>query len=290
MGYIYKITNTLNGKAYIGETKQDDVQKRWNAHKKSIKYNNGCPLLTQAFNKYGIDKFKFEVLIICFNDACFELEKYYIKKYNTFGENGYNGTPGGEGGGAFRGRKHTPENVQKIKERSREYYKSEENRQKLSNILKQKYKTDPSYREKISQAQKERVRQNIHNLQHKNNNGTIIKRKYAQEIKEKISKSLLKYYQTNTPEKHKMRENVKQKMSEKTIARIGRPVYKISPEKNIIGIYMCIKEAADKTGIPRSSIQAAANGRMTIAGGFGWKYADMFATVNSFFKKQPKDS
>lgn len=279
MGYIYKITNTINGKAYIGETKQDDVQKRWNAHKKSINYNNGCPLLMKAFKKYGIDKFKFEVLIICFDEARFELEIYYIKKYNTFGENGYNVTKGGEPGAFFAGQKHTPENVQKIKDRIKEYYKLEENRKKLSETLKARYKSDPSYREKISNAQKERVRLNQHNLQYKR----------TDEQKEKIRQTVLAYYASNTSQNINMRNYVKKKISEKAIIRIGRPVYKISLENTIIELYSYIKEAADKTGIPRSSIQSAANGRMKTAGGFIWKYADKYKqkyyTIKSFFNK-----
>ena len=57
MGYIYKITNTVNNKVYIGQTKQDP-NKRWRGHKNAIKNGIGCPLLQKAFNKYGADKFR----------------------------------------------------------------------------------------------------------------------------------------------------------------------------------------------------------------------------------------
>ena len=62
MGFIYKITNILSGKCYIGVTTKKDVNERWSAHKSSIKCGNGCPLLMKAFNKYGEESFKFEVL------------------------------------------------------------------------------------------------------------------------------------------------------------------------------------------------------------------------------------
>lgn len=67
MGYIYKITNTINNKLYVGCTIQDDVQYRWDSHKRLAKKDKGCTALKDAFKKYGIDKFKFEVIIICFN-------------------------------------------------------------------------------------------------------------------------------------------------------------------------------------------------------------------------------
>lgn len=65
MGYIYKIINTINGKCYIGQSIQKDIRQRWSGHKKSIKTDKGCPLLTKAFIKYGFDNFKFKVLMKC---------------------------------------------------------------------------------------------------------------------------------------------------------------------------------------------------------------------------------
>jgi group I intron endonuclease len=258
MGYIYKITNTVNNKVYIGETRQDDVQTRWNSHKKSVKYGNGCPLLMAAFRKYGIDKFKFEIIVICFDEARFEMEKYYIKKYNTFGENGYNATAGGEGGGAFTGKKHTPENVAKMIERNTNFYKIEENRKALSEKLKEKYRTDPTYREKISAYQKERVRTNTHNLQKPKTN----------ETKTKIQNSLKKYYTNNDTN-----QTTKEKMSARAIERIGRPVDQFDINNNFIKSFKCIKEAALSNGLKRGTIQAALLRESNITGGFMWKYA-----------------
>lgn len=50
---IYKITNTLNQKCYIGFTRQN-VTSRWNKHKRSaFKPKLECPKLYRAFLKYG---------------------------------------------------------------------------------------------------------------------------------------------------------------------------------------------------------------------------------------------
>ena len=63
MGYIYKIENTINGKIYIGKTDYFDVTKRWKEHKRAMNRED-CKHrpLYRAFNKYGIENFKFSVI------------------------------------------------------------------------------------------------------------------------------------------------------------------------------------------------------------------------------------
>jgi group I intron endonuclease len=114
MGYIYKITNLVSGKCYIGETYQPNPQKRWKQHINSVCYKGGCPALKDAIKKYGLDSFKFEIVIICFDEDRFIYEKEYIKKYNCQVPNGYNILAGGIGGGGFGGKKHTEESIKKI--------------------------------------------------------------------------------------------------------------------------------------------------------------------------------
>jgi len=113
MGFIYKITNIITNKCYIGETKKSNPYLRWNEHKRKITQGIGCPALQDAVKKYGIDNFKFEILIICFDEDRFKYEIDYIKKYNSISPNGYNLTKGGEGGG-FYGKKHTNISIKNI--------------------------------------------------------------------------------------------------------------------------------------------------------------------------------
>ena len=94
MGYIYKITNILNQKSYIGKTIRDP-EIRWNEHKQDNKHPN-LPL-QRAFKKYGINSFSFEIIEEVKEELLDEREKYYIKKFNTY-KQGYNATLGGEGG------------------------------------------------------------------------------------------------------------------------------------------------------------------------------------------------
>lgn len=85
MSYIYKITNTVNNKSYIGYTK--DSEKRWKGHQ----FGAGSLLIYQAIKKYGINCFKFEVIA----NETVDKEDEYIVKYNTIAPSGYNITKGG---------------------------------------------------------------------------------------------------------------------------------------------------------------------------------------------------
>lgn len=91
---IYKITNNINNKMYIGQTIRD-IDERWYEHcKKSSKKHS---LLTRAILKYGKQNFNIEILEKAENlKKLNELEIYYINKYNSLDKkNGYNICLGG---------------------------------------------------------------------------------------------------------------------------------------------------------------------------------------------------
>lgn len=94
MGYIYKITNTLNNKVYIGQTVKT-VEKRFQQHKNnSNKEYFSQIILYKAFNKYGIENFICEQIEEVPNELLDEREKYWIKFYDSYFD-GYNSTLGG---------------------------------------------------------------------------------------------------------------------------------------------------------------------------------------------------
>ena len=95
MGYIYVLTNKLNGKKYIGQSQQADIKSRWRSYHAMKKHSIGTVLLN-ALKKNGIDNFKFQIICICFDEDCNQYEKDYIKKYNTMKPNGYNMQDGGK--------------------------------------------------------------------------------------------------------------------------------------------------------------------------------------------------
>jgi group I intron endonuclease len=95
MGYIYKITNNINGKCYIGKTERT-IEIRWSEHTRPSRWKMDLPLY-RAFLKYGINNFSIEEVEECDNTILDEREIYWINYFDTY-KSGYNCTAGGEGG------------------------------------------------------------------------------------------------------------------------------------------------------------------------------------------------
>jgi group I intron endonuclease len=97
---IYKITNTINGKFYIGSSK--NIEFRWNDHKQYLRGNYHVnPKLQNAWNKYGEDKFIFEILeeTESSQEILFDRENYYLSTLKPYERTvGYNICPKAEGG------------------------------------------------------------------------------------------------------------------------------------------------------------------------------------------------
>lgn len=91
---IYKITNKINQKVYIGYT--ENINKRIQEHKNSSKSKNNK--FYKAIRKYGWDNFYFEIIYQSpDSEHCLNvMENYFITQYDSF-TNGYNSTLGGEG-------------------------------------------------------------------------------------------------------------------------------------------------------------------------------------------------
>lgn len=95
MNTVYKITNNVNQKCYIGSSTR--VEKRWQQHKNDAFNSNNSKYnypLYQAFRKYGLDNFTFEILKNDFFDVV-SMENYeqdMIKQYHSLSPNGYNQT------------------------------------------------------------------------------------------------------------------------------------------------------------------------------------------------------
>jgi len=94
MGCVYKITNTINNKCYIGITK-NTFRKRYNHRDDWWNAPSVNSLIKSSVKKYGNENFKVDILEKCKNEELEEREKYYIKINNSFVPNGYNLTTGG---------------------------------------------------------------------------------------------------------------------------------------------------------------------------------------------------
>lgn len=78
---IYKITNLINNKIYIGSTV--NLKNREYVHFYELKNNKHInPHLQHSFNKYGIDNFKFEILATCPKEYLIKLEQWFLDTQN----------------------------------------------------------------------------------------------------------------------------------------------------------------------------------------------------------------
>ena len=119
MGYIYKIINLVDGKNYIGLIAKSNksIQDRFKEHCHQAKSNKQSLLYT-AIRNFGVENFKIEQLATCADEeALRNLEKFYIKKFNTNltnGGRGYNMTDGGQGTSGFKWTEESKNKKRKI--------------------------------------------------------------------------------------------------------------------------------------------------------------------------------
>lgn len=111
---IYKITNLINGKTYIGQHKYKKL---------NDSYLGSGKLIKQAIDKYGKENFKKEILYsnIQYRETVDDMERFAIAKERAKGKAEYNIADGGNGGLIFdvhpmKGKHHSEETKQKLRE------------------------------------------------------------------------------------------------------------------------------------------------------------------------------
>ena len=166
MGYVYKITNTVNNKAYIGISIHEPEKGRIKKHLSG----QGNRIIANAVKKYGKDAFTYEVLEAnVFDEFLPELEVFYIAQFNTVVPHGYNLTYGGDHkipceqtrrkmSEAKKGRKHSVKarmNMSEAKKGKKGKPHSAETRMKLSRL--NKGEKNPNFGEKRSAKTRRKI-------------------------------------------------------------------------------------------------------------------------------------
>lgn len=138
MYYIYRITNLINGKTYIGQRKYSKL---------NDDYKGSGKRLWEAYRKYGFENFKKEILVFNISERKHAdlLEKTFIvsEREKVGVENCYNISDGGTGGNlgeevskkiseALKGRQFSEETRQKMSEARKGKHFSEEHKKKMS--------------------------------------------------------------------------------------------------------------------------------------------------------------
>lgn len=90
---IYRVTNEINGKVFIGHS--TDITRRFREYKYRKNPRNS---IEEAITKYGLENFKFELIEECSIDNLNNREVYYIRKFDSMNpDHGYNNIVGGKG-------------------------------------------------------------------------------------------------------------------------------------------------------------------------------------------------
>ena len=159
VGEIYVITNTINNKKYVGQTRSHRLNHnkyrpfgyigRFKDHINECysKKKNCCNYLNSALLKYDVNTFTCEKLLECSPDKLDEYEIKYIKEYNTKYPNGYNLTDGGKTCRYVR----VDKSLVSFAERKKDVKRSEITKQRISEGIKEALK-DVSKRTEMMQS------------------------------------------------------------------------------------------------------------------------------------------
>jgi len=194
MNYIiYKITNLINGKIYIGKTTRT-IERRWSQHC----YCKSIDHIHNAIRKYGKENFKIEIICVCNDES--ELSNKEIEIIAQFGcrdrEIGYNICPGGEGFGSGKdhpksGKKASDETKKKMsKAQSGENHPMfgkhlpDETKKKLSEL--NTGEKNPFFGKHHSEETKNKMSENHPDITGENN--PMYGKNHSDESKRKISK------------------------------------------------------------------------------------------------------
>lgn len=276
---IYKITNKINGKIYIGQTTRS-LQHRWQQH---CWISSRCSCLNKAIHKYGKENFTVEQIdVACDIDELNMKEQYWIEYYDCIAPKGYNLTSGGEGyivceetrrklsivnrgRRPFLGKHHTEETRKKMSESSKGEknpnfgkHPSDETRQRMSEAQKGRHHSEESI-EKMRQAHLGRV--------------------FTEEHRRKISENHAHLSGEKHPKYGKpVSEETKRKLSN---SHKGRWIGSKSPvAKKVIcietgEIFNCIKDASVVKGCSYSKIGECCKGNRKTTGGYHWEYVEV---------------
>ena len=260
---IYKVTNKINNKIYIGQTSRT-LASRWYSHcYAAMKKNNN--LFHNAINKYGKDNFTIKQLCIANSKKELdELEIKYILQENSLHPNGYNLKSGGNG--CF----YIDEVKIKMSNKKIGTKVCKEVKDKMSKSHKELWEKDDGYLKQI------RSKSALNSWQ-------------QQEYRDKISSARKEYWSIKDNKEKasinaKLKANsLKQTISESVTKALSNPTTKAklaahheTQKKEIIDsngdVYPSIKDAASKLGINSSNIVKVLKGIYKKSKGLTFRY------------------
>lgn len=237
---VYKITNLIDNKCYIGSSK--DVEDRLSSHKTMMnKGNHHSTYLQNAVNKYGIENFILETVLLCPEEDMISIEQYLCDFYQAeycMRKIAHSNL----------GMKRSDETKRNISDSLKGRKLTEEHKNNVSKGLKGRIITEEA-RRKLSAANKGKTL----SLQHR----------------EKLKQSHLGY---------KVKEETKEKLREFFKGRDNtwqaRTVYQYDFNNKLLNTFKSVRIASEQTGVSEASITKCAGGKTKQGRGFIWKYTN----------------
>jgi group I intron endonuclease len=265
-GVIYKVTNLINGKVYIGQTTKG-LEHRKKQHIRLAK--NGSEIKFHlALNKYGTESFSWEILCVCYDLKQLNImEEFYIWKTNSVNKLlGYNIKLGGNNSNLSEDTK------KKIGEKARGRKHSEESKIKMS--LSRSGENHFRFGKNLTEEHKEKLRQSKIGTKHSEESKAKMslakmgaknvnygkKIQMSQETKDKISKKSIGENNPMWGKNHS--EESRERMSKKAMGRIPGTAKKVI-DTSTGAIFNSAKEAACFAGINHGTMKDRLNGRRT---------------------------
>jgi group I intron endonuclease len=206
--------------------------------------------LFNAYNKYGISNFTFQIICICFDEDCNIYEEEYIKKFNTIAPNGYNLQAGGNNS------KCHPETKKLISDRLKGRLLTpitDELRKKQSEA--RMGRKNHNFGKKITNERKLKLSSSIKKIwQERRDNNTFDS--FVDLIKENNNRSNSVYFKKGNPSPKR------------------KQVGKYNEEGNLLETFNSTIEAGIKMGVHSSNIAKVCRGVKSYktAAGFIWKF------------------
>lgn len=251
-GIIYKISNIINGKVYIGQTTKT-LEERKSEHIRKINVRGQA--IYSAFRKYGLHNFKWEIIDKAINqDELNHKEIYWIAHYNSYGKDGYNMSIGGEG---FGSGEYSVNFGRKL---------SKEHREKISRSL--SGENHHFYGKKLSKEHRDKLR--------KSKEGFVFTKEHRNKISEACRGKLNGFYGKKHTEESRRRMS-KAKRGGK--AKQARPVAKLTIDGGLVEFFDCAKDGAKSVNGDRSAVIKCCKGKQKHHKGFVWKYKEDYTSL-----------
>ena len=263
--YIHK--NNINGKVYIGTTKQL-VEKRW---KNGLGYYKQ-PHFYNDIKEHGWNNFTHEVVQEgLFEPEAKKLEIFLISQYEK--KNLYNLTNGGDGSFGYKATEETKKKLRIIQSEKARRWKDQGIKYSVHSKKKDKPKEQTVFKTHEERFFSEETRIKISKAKKGRGHTEETKKKISEAGKGRCASPETRHKQSVAMTGRKMpREGV-----EKRAASVRKPLYQIDKNTNeIINRYSCVREVYELTKISQGNIRSVCNGRRNIAGGFKWKYVEDF--------------